>query len=307
VKIFVAGATGVLGRRAVTLLVADGHQVSGIARSARKAEQLTAAGALPVDVDLFDPAGIAAAVAGHDVVANLATHIPDLAKAARLSAWAENDRIRTEGARNLVDGALAGGASRYLQESISFFYVDSGEAWVDEDTPMQPPSFARTFQSAEQQAKRFSDAGQDSVVLRFGLFYAADSPQTQFQLTTARHGVAGIPGPKDKYQSFIHVDDAASAVVAALRAPSGVYNVTEIDPLRRVDANAAIAGALGVKHAISIPGLTRLGGSKTEYFNRSLRISSQRFRDATGWAPAYPSPREGWAQVVAESEQSHQR
>src|SRR5690349_5278263 len=96
-KIFVAGATGVLGRRVVPLLVAEGHQVTGISRSPEKAAQLTSAGATPVTVDLFDGAGLAAAVAGHDVVMNLATHIPDLTKAARSSAWSENDRIRTEG------------------------------------------------------------------------------------------------------------------------------------------------------------------------------------------------------------------
>lgn len=300
-KVFVAGATGVLGKRAVRLLRADGHEVSGIARSPEKAAQLSAAGATPVGVDLFDAGAIAAAVAGHDVVANLATHIPDVSKAARSSAWAENDRIRTEGARNLVDGALACGAQRYLQESISFFYVDSGDAWVDEDTPMQAPEFASTFQSAEAEAQRFRDAGKDAVVLRFGMFYAADTAHTKLQIKTARRGIAAMPGPKDKFQSFIHVDDAASAVVAGLTAPSGVYNVAESAPMRRGELNTVVAEALGKKRSLSIPGLTKLGGEKTEYFGRSVRIYSQRFRDATGWQPAYPSAREGWAQVAAEA------
>jgi len=300
-KVFVAGATGVLGRRAVRLLVADGHEVSGIARSPEKAQQLTEAGATPVMVDLFDAEEIAAAVAGNHVVANLATHIPDVAHAARSSAWSDNDRIRTEGARNLVDGALAGGVQRYVQESISFFYVDSGETWVDEDTPIDAPAFAAAFQSAEASAHRFAESGNDAVVLRFGMFYAADTAHTQFQLKAARRGMAAMPGPKDTYQSLIHVDDAAAAVLAALRAPGGTYNVTESEPMRRGEANAVIAAALGKNRALSIPGLTKLGGQKTEYFGRSLRISSKRFRDATGWQPAYPSVREGWAQVAAAS------
>jgi nucleoside-diphosphate-sugar epimerase len=301
VKVFVAGATGVLGRRVVPLLVAAGHDVSAIARSEDKAAGLRAAGAIPVTVDLFDPEAIAVAVAGQDVIANLATHIPDLTKAARSRAWAENDRIRTEGARNLVDGALAGAAQCYLQESISFFYVDSGDAWVDEDTEIDAPTFARTFLAAESHAQRMCAAGNDAVVLRFGMFYGFDTSHTRLQLKSARRGISPFPGPKDTYQTFIHIDDAASAVVAALKAPSGTYNVTESEPMTRGDATAALGAALDRRPGWSIPGITKVGGSKTEYFGRSIRVSNKRFREATGWTPAYPSQTAGWKQVVAAS------
>ena len=98
---------------------------------------------------------------------------------------------------------------------------------------------------------------------------------------------------------MLHADDAASAVLAALSAPAGTYNVAETEPMTRGDLNATIARALGKKRAISVPGLAKLGGAKTEYFGRSIRLSSQAFRDATGWQPAFPTPREGWAQVIA--------
>ena len=144
-KLFVAGATGVLGTRTVPQLVRAGHAVTAIARTPVKASALRAAGATPATVDLFDPEAITAAVAGHDGVLNLATHIPAVAKAARTSAWAENNRIRTEGARNLVDAAIGAKASRYVQESISFFYVDGGADWVHEDSPIDAPAFALPF------------------------------------------------------------------------------------------------------------------------------------------------------------------
>jgi nucleoside-diphosphate-sugar epimerase len=298
VKVFVAGATGVLGRRAVPLLVAAGHEVSGIARSPEKADALSAAGATPATVDLFDPAAVAAAVAGHDAVVNIATHIPGVAAAARPGAWSENDRIRTEGSHNLVDAAIAAGAQRYVQESLGFFYRDSGDAWVDEATPLDAPEFVRSFLEAEAQAARAAQAGVAAVVLRFGFFYAADAGHTISQLKAARRGVAAFPGPKNAYQPLVHADDAARAVVAALGAPAGTYNVCESRPLRRSDINAAVAAAVGKRRAWSLPGLAKLGGSKTSYLGRSIRLSSKKFQDTAGWQPQYPSAVEGMREVV---------
>src|SRR4051812_44368787 len=102
-KIFLAGGTGVIGRRALALLVGAGHDVSVLTRSEAKAAAVRSAGATPVAASLFDRASLVAAFAGHDAVVNLTTHIPPLSKAARASAWKENDRIRTEGSANVVD------------------------------------------------------------------------------------------------------------------------------------------------------------------------------------------------------------
>jgi nucleoside-diphosphate-sugar epimerase len=112
-RIFIAGATGVIGRRAVPLLVQDGHEVTGIGRSPAKRQALADAGATPVDVDLFAPDALNAAVAGHDAVINLATHLPTGWRMFVPGAWALNDRIRREGAANLA-AAAAAGASRYI-------------------------------------------------------------------------------------------------------------------------------------------------------------------------------------------------
>jgi nucleoside-diphosphate-sugar epimerase len=297
-KIFVTGATGVLGRRVLPLLVAAGHDVTAVARGPEKAELVRSSGATPVAVDLFDPAAVTAAVAGHEVVCNLATNIPPLRKAARAAAWATNDRIRTEASRNLVDAALAAGTTRFIQESICFTYRDGGDGRLDEDAPQGRAGPTSSAEAAEAATGRFTAAGRTGVVLRFASFYGADSEQTRGQVRMARQGLAPFAGAHGAYQSSLHLDDAASAVVAALGAPAGVYNVVEDDPATRDEQAAALGTALGtVPGWVAPPWLVKLGGPGLAFLGRSLRVSNRRFREATGWAPRY-DVWSGWVQVV---------
>jgi nucleoside-diphosphate-sugar epimerase len=299
-KVFVAGATGVIGGRAVGELIAAGHEVTAIARTEEKGARLKDVGAIPIVVDLWDRDGLLSAVAGHEVVCNLATHIPPMSRAGFPGAWSENDRIRTEGARNLVDAALAAGAHRYVQESIGFLYADGGRGWLDEDAPVEPTTTTRSALAAEAEAVRVSDAGGVGVVLRFGQFCSADSSHCQFFLKMVRRRVAPVLGRRDNYLSSIHVDDAARAVVAALGLPVGVTNVVDDEPLTRQAYAEAVAAAAGVPSVHFIgAAAARLSGKKAEALARSQRISNRRLR-AAGWAPMYPSAREGWAAVAAE-------
>jgi nucleoside-diphosphate-sugar epimerase len=302
-KVFLAGGTGVLGRRVLPRLVAGDHEVTAVSRSPQKAESVRAAGATPVTVDLFDPAATRDAVAGHDAVVNLTTHIPPVAKAALPGAWKENERIRTEASTNLVDAVLAAGARRFVQEALAFIYVDAGEEWVDEDAPVDGGSFNQGVHTAEAQVARFTAAGGAGVVLRFGLFHASDSEQTQQALRLARRGLAMTVGPPDAYLSIIELDDAASAVVAALGAPAGVYNVVDDEPLTRREHAAALAAALGRSRPLRRPPAVaaKVGGSKTALLARSQRVRNDRFKAATGWSPASPSAREAWAKIVREA------
>lgn len=298
-KVFVAGGTGVLGRRAIRRLAEAGHRVTAVARSPQKADLLRAVGVTPVQVDLFDPAAVTEAVSGHDAVCNLATHIPPLWKAAATGAWAENDRIRIEVSRNLVDAALATGASRYVQESIAFMYPDRGDEWIDEDSAVDVAPYARSVLAAEAEARRFADQGGTGVVLRFGNFYGPDSSQTIDIVRAARNHVALTIGSPDGYFPLIQLDDAASAVVAALDAPSGIYNIVDDVPLRRREQAEALGHAVGGGRLLMSPArLASLGGSKAAMLARSERVANRRFKDATGWAPAHPSAREGWPAVV---------
>src|SRR5436309_6436301 len=166
-KVFVAGGTGVLGRRAVPSLVQAGHDVTAAARGEEKAALVRAMGAHPVRVDLFDAAAVKEAVRGHEVVVNLATHIPPMSQMTRTSAWAENDRIRREVSRNLVDAALDAGAARYVQESIAFMYADGGDSWLDEDSPVDAPAYVHSAVAAEAQARRFTEQGRTGLALGF--------------------------------------------------------------------------------------------------------------------------------------------
>lgn len=300
-KVFVAGATGVLGKRAVARLVAEGHDVTGVARTPDKAELLRRLGAKPVTVDLFDARAVKEAVAGHDVVMNLATHIPPLAKAGMPGAWKDNDRIRSEASRNLVDAALAAGATRYVQESITFIYDDAGDAWVDEDAPVQPVAYIQSVLEAEANADRFTEQsdGGTGVVLRFGLFYGPDSHTTRDAFRLARLGAAPVMGAPGAYQSSIATDDAAAAVVAALRAPAGMYNVVDDEPLTKREYADAVARLVGASRPVMTPRLVlRAAGSKVAPLSRSHRITNARFKLATGWAPDDPSARDGLARTA---------
>jgi nucleoside-diphosphate-sugar epimerase len=284
-KVFVAGGTGVIGRRAVARLVAAGHEVTALARSPERAQLVRSLGATPVTADLFEPEGLAASVAGHDAVVNLATHIPPVSRAARTSAWDENARIRTEGAANLVDAALAAGARRFVQESVAFLAEDRGDAWVDEEVPVDSGVLAEPVRAAEASARRFGDTGGTAVVLRFGLFFGADSDHTRTVLAMARRGLSAQVGRADGHHPTVDVDDAAAAVVAALDAPSGTYLVVDDEPLTRAEQDRVLAGALGRRRLRRVPdGLVRRSSSG-RIFDRSVRASNHRFREETGWAP----------------------
>lgn len=300
-RVFVAGATGVLGWRAVDRLVQAGHEVTGVARTPEKAARLRGLGAAAAQVDLFDAEAVREAVVGNEVVCNLATHIPPATKARKDAAWVENNRIRRDASRNLVDAAIAAGAARYVQESIAFLYAAAGDVWIDEDAPLAVAPYARSVLDAEAQAQRFTESGGTGVVLRFGLFYGPDSHHTIDAVRLARRRVAASFGRSDAYLSSINTDDAAAGVVAALDAPAGIYNVVEDEPLTRREHFDALAAALGVRRPHIPPGVVaKLGGDKAETLARSQRVSNERFKKNTGWAPVYPSAREGWPAVVAE-------
>jgi nucleoside-diphosphate-sugar epimerase len=296
-RVFVAGATGTVGTAAVRRLVSGGHVVTGIARSQEKRRTLYTLGAEAAEVDLFDAAGIRKAIEGHDVVCNLATRIPIGAALMRGSSWRDNDRIRTEGSAILAKAAAECGTLRLIQESIAFVYADGGEDWITEHSAIAPTSVTRSSLNASDNAMSFADQYRFAVVLRFGAFYGAD-PNTHWQLDRVRRGKPVLTGDPAGFVSPITIDDAAGAVVAALAAPSGIYNVAG-QPVQRTEWARALGTAAGVDgSARFVSGFgRRLLGGRAETAARSLRISSDAFHTATGWRARTPLA-EGFAPAV---------
>lgn len=300
-KVFVAGATGVLGRRAVARLVEAGHEVTAVARSDEKAALVRALGATPAAVDIFDAVAVRDAVAGHDAVVNLATKIPPLRKMAAPGAWKENDRIRTEASQNLADAAVAANAPVYVQESIAFLYPGAGDEWIDEETDFVETAHTHSLRAADAAAASVTAAGGRGVVLRFGRFMAPDSEQISMVVNAARVGLFIEPGRSDTYIPLIHADDAAAAVVAALGAPAGVYHVVDDDPQTRGEHVAALAAAVGRRRLLRPPAFVgRLMGGRVQQLFRSQRPSNRKFKDTTGWSPAFPDARATYEALTAE-------
>jgi nucleoside-diphosphate-sugar epimerase len=305
-KAFVAGATGVLGRRAVARLVAAGIEVTGAARSDRNEDLLLRLGAAPLRVGLFDRDALVGAVSGHDVVLNLATAVPTGERAARRSGWEDHHRIRRQASHNLVDAALEAGASRYVQESITLLYADGGDRLLDESAPVEAVATTSSALDAEAEAARFARHGGAGVVLRFGTFYGHDSAHTLEEIAAARAGVAAMFGPAGAYRSSITTDDAAGAAVAALRAPGGTYNVVDDRPLRRSEFVAALTTAFGMA-PLALPDDPDLP-REIAFLMRSQRVANDAFRAATGWSPGSPSAWEGWRAVAGDlGEAPHRR
>ena len=223
-RIFVAGATGVIGRRLIPLLVRDGHVVVGSTRSAEKTASIAQMGASPVVVDVFDRVALTNAVraAAPEVVIHQLTDLPDqLDSGALAEALPRNARIRIEGTRNLVDAALASGATRLIAQSIAFVYAPGPEPHREED-PLAPAEgeWASTIAGvvALEQAVTQTN-GLVGLVLRYGQLYG---PGTWTQT------------PPDRMP--LHVDAAAEAArLAVTRGAPGIYNVAEADGALTID------------------------------------------------------------------------
>lgn len=299
-KVFVSGGTGVAGSGVVPALVAAGHDVTAATRSDTKADLARAWGAEPVAVDLFDRAATMAAVVGHDAICNLATHIPPASRTAWPGAWRQNDRIRRLVSANLVDAALATDTARFVQESIGFLYPDRGDEWIDEDVEIDPIPVTETALEAEAQAARFTATGRTGVVMRFAAFYGPDAGHSVDMVRmAARWGVAPTIGDPHGFVSSIHRDDVGTAVVAALGAPAGTYNVGDDEPMRRSELHAVFAEALGRRRLREAGRLiARIGGRKAEAVARSQRLSNAKFKAATGWSPSVRSARDGWPPII---------
>ncbi len=311
-KVFLAGATGVIGRQLLPMLLAAGHEVTGMTRSPSRAEGLRSAGADAVVCDAMDPDGVRAAVlaAAPDAVIHQLTALPPAIDPRRIERDFElNDRLRTGGTRILVDAARAAGAKRILAQSIAFSYRPGPPGTLhDEDDPLitaaeADGSYRRSAAAVCTLEETVLAAG--GIVLRYGYFYgpgsaiAADGSMGE-ALRARKLPVVGRGGG---VWSFLHVHDAAGATLAALEegTPATPYNVVDDDPAPVRDWMPALAQAVGAKPPRHVPAwLARpLAGSYgVAIMTRSQGASNARAKQELGWQPAHPSWREGFTTAL---------
>jgi len=307
-RVLVAGATGLIGRSAVRSLLASGHRVVALARGEERATQVRALGATPAPGDLLDAASVCAAASGCDATINLAWVMPAKARL-RAADWAENDRVRGEGTRNLLAAAREVGAGRFVLGSTHFVYADGEAALLDEGAPYREHPFLSGARAAEDLAQQAGSAGIDTVILRFAAVQSAESPQTSTLIENISKGSQPLLHWGLPYWSMIHAEDAGAAVALALgAATSGAYNVVDDEPAPHGEIARWLAERVGAKPPVSgAAWLIRMatGKDNVALLGSSLRVSNARIREALGFRPIFPSYREIFTEILAHGGQQN--
>ena len=293
VRIVLTGGTGVIGRASVTTLLAAGHDVVVVTRTPSGSSTVEGLGATSVRGDVLDLDSLTAAYEGAEAVVNLATKVPVGHGALLPWAWRRNDRLRTTGVANVVEASRRAGVRRVVQESVSFLYADQGDEWITEQSPVDITPMTEPAAVGESLVQDYSCGSRTGVVLRFGMI-VGDDPQTRFWLRAAAGGrPVGLGHPAD-WAHVVHTDDLGGAVLSALHAPSGVYNVGS-EPVQRHDLVQGYAEAVGAESGTFMgPWSRRLTGPRLEPLARSLRVSADHFAAQTGWRPSRPKFEVDW-------------
>src|SRR5712664_3506355 len=302
-KVFIAGASGVLGRRLIRQLTARGHSVIGQVRSAKAESVVKAAGGEPRHADLFDADSLSKAAEGCDTVIHAATSIPTKRKPAPAD-WAMNDHIRRKGTRCLTEAAGRVGARAYLQQSIAGIARPKVDSAFDEDSPVVPDPAIQSAIDAETIAREAGSLdGFTVAILRGGFFYDSESAHTRMLADGLRKRQMPIIGTGDAVWAMIQTDDAASAFVAVAEQPkNGVWHVVDNEHVTVRAFLGEFAARLGAPPPRRTPTwLARwiAGEQAVAYFTRSTRTTNARLRHDFGWKPRYTTYREGLDQIVA--------
>jgi nucleoside-diphosphate-sugar epimerase len=311
-KVLIAGATGALGVPLVRALIAAEYQVLGITRTPGKSSLLTTLGAQPIVANVMDRDGLLKALDGQqaDAVVHVLTALPKSGPMRHHDMY-QTDALRDEGTRHLLAAAQEAGARKMVVEShlIGYGFGNWGETVLTEDQPFAPPGRSQDLErhlaavrSMEHQIFEATRAGwMEGVSLRYGSFYGPDSTASLIKLLRRRS--LPLPGGGQTFMSWIYIEDAASAVVAALeRGRAGqAYNIVDDEPVRWHDFMTELARAFGVPTPWSVPRWTlRLAAPFVEIVmaETSLRVSNARARSELGRVPEVPTYREGIQRIA---------
>lgn len=273
-RIFIAGATGAIGRRLVPLLLTEGHQVTALTRGSGG---MVGGGVTTVVGDVYDGARLREVVAGArpDVVMHQLT---DLAS----RDFAANSRIRREGTRNLVDAALAAGVRRVVSQSIAWAY-EPGSTPAVESTPLDlhaADATRRATVEAVATLEAITAEAPEWVVLRYGMLYGPDTWYTKGALMADLATTGNLPTGPD-ITSFLHIDDATTAAAAALTWPTGPVNIVDNTPTPATTWTPAFAQSVGI--SLDVP--TETNAVRTPW----ARGASNAYARSLGWSPAHPT------------------
>jgi nucleoside-diphosphate-sugar epimerase len=309
-RVFLAGGTGVIGRALVPQLREAGHEVTAMTRYESRADRLRAQGVAPVVCDAFDADGVARAVAAArpEVVVNQLTDIPDAINPRKMAEQFEtNDSLRTEGTRNLMHAAEAVGARRLISQSIAWAYAPTEGLWSEDDRlwAEAPEPWGRSVRAVQALEEATLGSGSvEGVVLRYGLFYG---PGTAYAGDGSMAGMVrkrAFPrvGSGTAVYSYIHVDDAAGATVAALdRGAPGTYNVVDDDPAMVREWLPAYADAVEARPPRRVPRfIARLVAGKFGlYMTTQLQgATNAKAKRELGWQPRWASWRDGFREAL---------
>jgi nucleoside-diphosphate-sugar epimerase len=306
-RVFVAGATGAIGRQLVPRLVAAGHEVHGMTRSESKRALLAELGAVPVVADALDPDRVAEAVgaARPDVIVHQLTALAGVERFTERAAVPTN-RLRTEGTDHLLSAGQAVGVRRFVAQGVATFgaYARTGGPVKSEEAPLDPTPAAEMRVSLgalrRLEAAVLGARWTQGIVLRYGAFYGPGTSlapgEEQFELIRRRR--FPLVGDGGGVWSFIHIADAAEATVAAVEhGMRGVYNVVDDDPAPVAEWLPELARTLGAKKPMRVPRFVarRLAGEAGVMMMTEMRgASNAKAKRELGWQPAHPSWRQGF-------------
>ncbi len=307
-RVFVAGATGAIGRQLAPRVVATGHEVHGMTRSESKQAMLSALGAVPVVADALDPDQVAEAVgrARPDAIVHQLTALAGVERYTKRDA-APTNRLRTGGTDYLLSAGQAAGVRRFVAQGVAGYgaYARSGGPVKSEEDPLDPAP-VREMRETLAALRHLEEAvlgarWTEGIVLRYGAFYGPGtslaSGEEQFELVRRRK--FPLVGDGGGVWSFIHVADAAEATVAAVEHGSrGVYNVVDDDPAPVAEWLPTLAQTLGAKKPMRVPrfiGRLFAGEPGVVMMTEIRGASNAKAKRELGWNPAHPSWRQGFA------------